>query len=89
MADELSIDDQVAAVWWYQQPSLFRHPLTCQIKSDHAWLVPTIINGQVQLLCETCGHIQSWIPDEIFGLYQNREQWDTEEETFRHQCGLP
>jgi len=39
------------------------HPLTCGVDSEHAILEPQVIDGQVALVCPTCGWRQGYIPD--------------------------
>ena len=65
--------DKIAAVDFWQDEAYF-HPLTCAVKSSHEMLRAKEVDGEVVLICLTCGHQQEWIPDYVFGAYENIEQ---------------
>lgn len=61
----------------YWQDRAYVHPLTCGVKSSHAELRGKCDkDGEVVLVCPTCGHVQQWIPEHVYSLYDRREKYE-------------
>lgn len=68
----MTVEEQIAAINFWQDETYF-HPLTCGVKSSHEDLRGKERDGNVVLVCPTCGHEQKWIPGYVFDVYRHRE----------------
>lgn len=69
----MSNEEKIQAIWYWQNKVPF-HPLTCGVQSSHAELVGQEKDGNVILVCPTCGYEQDYVPSVVYTTYENREE---------------
>lgn len=64
----------LAAIDFWQDEVPF-HPLTCGVDSNHAELRgKPDADGDVVLVCPTCGRVQDYIPEPVTNAYRQQDQ---------------
>lgn len=76
----MSNDQKIEAINYWQDKA-YVHPLTCGNDSNHAELrgrIETQDDGvEVVLYCPDCDYTQEWVPEVVYKLWQNREEYES------------